>query len=210
MAKGRGARRAVWVQSVMEEAARQRGLASGSVLIDLIKAFDHLLLAEIWKAGVTHKFPMNLLVLSLECSTFSRRLVYRAACSTESVQTYAAVLPGLEHSTDFMLLALMGPLDRLLKAHQRIHIFLIADDTKIGMMGTENEVYKGLIDATKGCIRELEDELMMKVSRNQGTFKGKTVALASCRSLGRKMSGRMAKMGIGMHRHTRNLGVDFG
>ena len=54
MTKGRGAGRAVWVQSVLEEAARQRGLESGSVLIGLIKAFDHLLLAEIWKAGVAH------------------------------------------------------------------------------------------------------------------------------------------------------------
>ena len=210
MTKGRGAGRAVWAQSVLEEAARQRGLESGSVLIDLIKAFDHLLLAEIWKAGVAHGFPMNLLVLSLECSAFNRRLVYRGACSTVGVQTFAAVLPGLEHSTDFMLLALMGPLDRLLRAHQGIHIFLIADDTKIGMVGTEEEVEKGLIAATEDCIREMEEGLKMKVSRNQGGFKGKTVALASCTKLGKKLRGRMGKMGIEIRHSTRNLGVDYG
>ena len=116
MAKGRGARRAVWVQSVMEEAARQRGVSSGAVLIDLIKAFGHLMLGEVWRAGVEQ--GLVLLRLSLECSTFRRRLVYRGACSHEAVETYGAVLPGLEHSTDFMLLALMGPLDKLLRVHQ--------------------------------------------------------------------------------------------
>ena len=209
MTKGRGARRAVWVQSVMEEAAKQRGLASGSVLIDLIKAFDHLLLAEVWKAAMQHNFPTNLLMLSLECSSFERRLVYRGAYSETTVSTHAAVLPGLEHSTDFMLLALMGPIDRLLQVHQGIHVFLIADDTKIGMLGSEKEVSEGLVAATENLILELEG-MCMKVSRSQGSFKGKTVALSSSKKVATKIKKRMEDLGIGMCRSTRNLGVDFG
>ena len=37
MVEGRGARRAVWAQSVLQEAARQRGLSSACVLVDLVK-----------------------------------------------------------------------------------------------------------------------------------------------------------------------------
>ena len=173
MAKGRGARRAVWVQSVMEEAAKQRGIASGSVLIDLIKAFDHLLLSEVWKAGLEHGFPMNLLALSLEWSTFKRRLVYRGACSQEAVQTFSAVLPGLEHSTDFMLLALMGPLDELLRVHQGLHIFVIADDTKIGTTGTEEEVEERLGAATNDCIKILEGMQMEGLEKQRRVQQGK-------------------------------------
>ena len=48
MVPGRGARRAVWAQSVLQEAARQRGLSSAAVLIDLVKAFEQVLLADLW------------------------------------------------------------------------------------------------------------------------------------------------------------------
>ena len=61
MDRGKGASRAVWVQSVMEEAARQRGLASGAVLLDLVKAFEQILLAEVWQAGGRNGFPIALL-----------------------------------------------------------------------------------------------------------------------------------------------------
>ena len=210
MSKGRGARRAVWVQSVMEEAARQRGISSGAVLIDLIKAFDHLLLKEVWSAGLLHGFPVVLLRLSLECSTFKRRLVFRGACSHEAVETLGAVLPGLEHSTDFMLLALMGPLDKLLCEHQGLSVFVIADDTKIGAMGGEEEVTKRLCAATHDLIEDLEKKKGMRVSRNSEEFrKGKTIALVSCNKLGMLMKHKMGKLGISICKGAKNLGVDF-
>lgn len=194
MSKGRGARRAVWVQSVMEEAARSRGLASGAVLIDLIKAFDHLLLEDVWHAGLKSGFPVTVLRTSLECSTFARRLVFRGACSSAKVETNAAVLPGLEHSTDFMLLALMGPLDKLLKKHQGLSIFVIADDTKIGFHGTEHEVKERLLAATADCIEELEGARRMKVSRNREGFDAcKTVAMVSSSRLGILLKSEMGK-----------------
>ena len=46
----------------------------------------------------------------------------------------------------------------------------------------------------------------MNVSRTQGGFKGKTVALASCMDLGKKMRGRMGTMGIEIRQSTRNWG----
>ena len=206
MATGRGAKRAVWVQSVMEEAARQRGLSSGAVLLDLIKAFDHLILEEVWRAGLTYGFPIALLRASLGCSTFRRRLVFRGACSWDAVETFGAALPGLAHSTDFMLLALMGPLDRLLLNHQGLSIFVIADDTKLGATGTKEEVTEKLCEATRELVEDLENNVRAKVPRNREGFrKGKTVAIVSCNKFGVLMKQKVGKLGIRIGSGAKNL-----
>ena len=211
MAKGRGARRAVWVQPVMEEAARERGLSSGAVLIDLIKAFGHLLLEDVWHAGARAGFRMSILRASFECSTFTRRSVYRGACNTSSIRTNAAVLPGLEHSTDFTLLALMGPLDKLSHAHQGLSIFVIADDTGICIHGTEQEVEERLLAAPADCTQELKVARRMQVSRNKVGFNAaKTMATVSSDKLGVFVKRKMGGVGIGLCKGGRNLGVEFG
>ena len=47
MSKGRGAARAVWAQSVQEEAARQGGRVTTAILYDLVKAFEQVPLASV-------------------------------------------------------------------------------------------------------------------------------------------------------------------
>ena len=51
MTAGRGAARAVWAQSVEEEAARYEGKKTTAVLIDLVKAFEQVDLGSVWAAG---------------------------------------------------------------------------------------------------------------------------------------------------------------
>ncbi len=68
MSRGKGAERAVWMQTVMEEAAKQRGLASAAVLIDLVKAFEMIILARVWGAAKARGFPEVLLRLAMERS----------------------------------------------------------------------------------------------------------------------------------------------
>ena len=81
MRKGKGAQQAVWVKSVMEEAAQQRGLASAAVVVDLVKAFEQVMLQLVWSAGLEHGFPMGILRLSMEACAFPRRMVFRGAHS---------------------------------------------------------------------------------------------------------------------------------
>ena len=75
----------------------------------------------------------------------------------------------------------------------------------------EEEVQKRLAAATTECIRAMEDCMHMKVSRNRVGFnKGKTVALASSDRLRTLLKTKLGRMGIGICKSTRNLGVDFG
>ena len=196
MRKGKGAQQAVWIQSVMEEAAQQRGLASAAVLVDLVKAFEQVMLQLVWAAGLEHGFPMKILRLSMEACAFPRRMVYRGAYSERSVSTLSAILAGHGFGTDFMLLALMGPIDQLLANHPGLSVFLVAEDATFGLHGPDEEaVAKELGIATEGCFAALEDGHGMQVSRNVGDVKGKTVAIASNARLVGLVRKRSASLG---------------
>ncbi len=117
MARGRGANRAVWAQTVLEEAARQRGLASAAVLIDLVKAFEQVILARVWASGVRLGFPTIVLRLAMEICCARRRLVYRKACSTKAASTLTAILAGSGFASDLMFLMVIEPLDTILYAY---------------------------------------------------------------------------------------------
>ncbi len=209
MARGKGANRAVWAQTVLEEAARQRGLASAAVLIDLVKAFEQVILARVWASGVRLGFPTVVLRLAMELCCARRRLVYRKACSTKAASTLTAILAGSGLASDLMFLMVIEPLDTILKEYDSIRIFVIADDVKIGVTGGEQQVADTMGDVTRRCIQLLEDGLHMQVSRDSAKEKGKTVALGSSTSVRRKLGKRMGKMGISTVRAAKNLGVDF-
>ena len=210
MVEGRGAKRAVWAQSVLQEAARQRGLSSACVLVDLVKAYEQIRLSTVWDEGVRSGYPMSMLRLSLEACTFERRLVYKGVVSEKTAATCTAILAGLGAATDLMALALMGPLDKLCEWHPRMELFVIADDVNIGIEGKdEEEVARLTEDAVKDCIRLLEVEQGMEVSRDTKQSKGKTVGLASTSELCKKVSAKIKKFGIQVRRSARNLGVEF-
>ena len=201
MRKGKGAQQAVWIQSVMEEAAQQRGLASAAVLVDLVKAFEQVMLQLVWTAGIQHGFPMNILRLSLEACAFPRRMVFRGAYSQRVVTTLSAILAGHGFGTDFMLLALMGPIDQLLGKHPRLSVFLVADDAKFGIQGpSEEEVAKELGRATEECFAALGNQQGMLVSRSRGRVKGKTIATASTARLCGLVRQNIRKCGVDVGR----------
>ena len=209
MRRGRGSEKAVWVQSVMEEAARQRGLAFAAVLVDLVKAFEQVMLHLVWEAGVEHNFPLEILRLSLEACTFKRRLVYRGAVSERAVDTWSAIMAGHGFGTDFMLLALMGPLDELIKQHTSLKVFVVADDAKFGLVGEEGAVAQRLGRVTAECIHMLEGRQGMQVSRDTGDSVGKTVAIASTKKLRAQVGQRVGRLGVRVMRSAKNLGVDY-
>ncbi len=93
-APGRNAERAVWLHSLADEAAKAKGLDTAAVLIDLVKAFEHIPLSLLWERGGQHAFPMAALRLVLEICAAPRRLVFRGAVS-ETAQSLTAVVAGL-------------------------------------------------------------------------------------------------------------------
>ena len=66
MVEGRSAADAVWVQSVRDEAVKELGLVSASVLLDLVKAFECVRLDVVWQVALRTGFPMTTLKLALQ------------------------------------------------------------------------------------------------------------------------------------------------
>ncbi len=209
MVRGRGAARAVWAQSVVEEAARQRGLASAAVLIDLVKAFEMVVLARVWHDGMGLDFPKELLRLSMEVCSFERRLVYRGAYSKETIHTLTAILAGSGYATDFMFVMIMRAVDLIVQKYENVDACVIADDVKLSVTGTEDKVASDIGRVTEDFVDIVERQLNMEVSRARGSKAGKTVALVSSGRLAVKVKSKMRSMGITVARQARNLGVDF-
>ena len=206
MTQGKGAERAVWAQSVEEEAARFDGRKSTAVLVDLVKAFEQVTLVSVWGAGIRAGFHPDMLRLGMELCLFRRRLVYRRAMSETTVSTQTAILAGLGIATDLMFLKLVKPLDQLQSEFICLRMFLIADDLRLGVQHQDEEVLIRTTDkVTKRAIELMEHEQHMEISRGQG---GKTVALASNTKVRRGIGKRLKRSGIGVEKNTRNLGVD--
>ena len=114
MAPGKGAARAIWAQSVQEEAACFEGKKSAAVLVDLVKAFEQVTLGPVWHEGIRTHFHPRMLRLALELCTVGRRLVYKKAASRNTAHTLTAILAGLGVASDLMLLKLMKPVDTVI------------------------------------------------------------------------------------------------
>ena len=204
-----GAERAVWAQSVLEEAHRQRGRNTAAVLLDLTKAYERVPLELVWRRGRAKGFPARLLALGLEACAFTRRLIYRKAVSQEA-NTLTALLAGLGMASDMLFLVLSEALEETLGLHSHVHVCLVADDIKLTV--DDNEVHRAAmkIDRITGQLCEkLEGEMGMRISRNEGNKKGKTVATASSRDMRKAIAERMKKRGFGLQGKVKNLGVDF-
>ncbi len=209
MTRRRGAARAVWAQTVAEEAARQRGLASAAVLVDLVKAFEMIILARVWKVAIRLEFPPHLLRLSMEVCAFERRLAYRGAYSEGTAHTLTAVLAGSGYATDYMFIMIIDAMDDILRNHNNVSACVIADDVKLSVAGEEDRVAKDISGVAEEFINVLEKQLQMEVSKTKDGKKGKTVALVSSGKLAVRIKGKMRRMGIAVARQTRNLGIDF-
>ncbi len=207
MSPGRGAERSVWAQSIHEEAARARGDMTASVLIDLVKAFEMIVLSHVWNKGLVHRFPVQILRLSLETCSFARRLTYRGAVSKVS-NTLTAIIAGGGMATDLLFVALVDAVDALIIRHEA-KVFMIADDIRLVVEGRELDVVDRVQVLAEDAIDMLEHSLHMEVSRDKPGVEGKTVAIASTASGRKRIAGGMSRLGIRVKTIVRNLGVDF-
>ncbi len=211
-ARGRRADQAVWRQALTNEAAKARGLQSAATLVDLVKAFEMVLLQEVWASAIRHNFPLWALVLILEACSFTRRLVYCAAVS-RGVQTLTAILAGGGYAADCLFLLLLDLLDRLARSHPAVRMYLYVDDLTAQSAGTEAAVAASQVQWIRDCISQLEDGLDLKVSRGrpwQADHQGKTVTVTSSRRLDARVKTGMRAIGVKVLRKTKNLGIDYG
>ena len=213
MAKGLGAERSVWAQALYEEAAVASGKATASILLDLVKAFEQVVLGYVWEHGLAHLMPKRILTLALELCTFARRLSFRGAVS-EEVHTMTAILAGGGFATDLLFVTLIDAIDEVLRRHEVadtrtvLRCFVIVDDIRLQVEGPSALVDAVLPAVARHTVELLEDHLQMQVSRNDGVTMGKTVVLFSSSSAtgGRR---KICKMGFNVVKKVKNLGVHF-
>ncbi len=210
-APGRSAERAVWIQSITDEAARGRGLESASTLIDLVKAFEHIPLELLWRQARKHNFPLVLMRLVLELCASPRRLVFKKAVSG-AIETLSAVIAGLVMATDCMYLAIIDVMDNIVLRFPRVRLCTYVDDLTLGRIGTSEVVAAELRAATEYCVHQLETHCQLVVSRaapgrDEGT--AKSVAVASTRRMRRLLMPMLKKVGLRMVTRTKLLGVDY-
>ncbi len=201
-APGRNAERAVWEQSLLDEAAMARGWCSASTLIDLVKAFEHIPLEVLWRRAKAHRFPLRLICLILELCAAPRRLVFRGAVS-EATATLSAVIAGLVAAIDCMYLMVVDSLDALRRDFPRLRLVAYVDDLTLHRTGVEEEVKAEIEAATARLVGELEEGCRLVVSR------AKSAVVVSGEGLGRRLRNCMTKMGIPIGLKARLLGVDY-
>ena len=214
MRKGRGAERSVWAQSIYEEAAGAEGKSSASVFIDLVKAFEQVVLGQVWRSGLKHRMPRRILRLALESCAFSRRLTYKGAVS-EVADTYTAILAGSGRATDLLFVTLIDAVDGILRRHEYadtrtvLRCFMVVDDIRLAVEGEEGEVAAYLPAIADDAVQVLEGQLNMQVSRDGLGVVGKTVAQASSKRLGVRIGSRLRILGVRVKEKVKNLGVQF-
>ncbi len=201
-APGRSAEKAVWDVSLRDEAAMARGMCSAATLVDLVKAFEHIPLEALWARGREHGFPLKVLRLVLELCSAVRRLVFRGAVS-QPTSTLTAVIAGLVAAIDCMHLVVVNVLDGLRKDYPQLRVIAYVDDLTLHRAGTEQEVKEDLEAATAQLVRELENSCRLVVSRV------KSGVVASTKQLVGKLKRGMGRIGIGVTRRARLLGVDY-
>ena len=200
---GMGAEKAVWTQSVREEAMAQRGKATASVLFDLVKAYERIVLAKVWDRGREMGFPRDILILSLEACAFARRLFFKGAVS-EAAHTLTALLAGLGFANELLFLVMVEPIDDILVRWPCLTVCMVADDITITVEGEEGSVARDLDKVTGECIGRWEEGMGMKVSRNERDKEGKTVGIASRATVRRRLAKLLAKRKINVKRKVRN------
>ena len=149
--RGRAPQDAVWRRALYDEAADADGQETGTVLVDLTKAFEMVRLDLVWKTGLrTHMHPV-ILSLVLESFAFARRLTADGVV-TEPVHSLSAILAGGGFATDALFVVLRRACDELLIMHPEVDMCLFVDDLTIHCSGSQDYVIEQLTSAVDDVI----------------------------------------------------------
>ena len=100
----------VWQQSLQAEYADLRGQVTASALLDLSKAYEHILFDRLWAKGIAAGFPLDVLRLLLFCYGMPRR-IQLAGVATVVCEPRRAVAAGCSFADLMMRLYLLDILD---------------------------------------------------------------------------------------------------
>eukprot|EP00973_Karenia_brevis_P059268 8250120-Karenia_brevis.AAC.1 len=110
-----------------DEACDGSGFVSGTSVIDLAKAYEHIGLNLLWLLSVFWQCPLDLVALALEAYSAPRALKVGQAHS-RLVQTSKGLPAGSKYANRFLKVILILPMDLLLSRWPRLSITMYVDD----------------------------------------------------------------------------------
>ena len=147
----------------MAEFAVYTGQCAAASFLDIAKAFDsvdhHFLVIQ----AVRHGFNLGVLRFLLALYA-SQRIIEVVGVAAEPKRAIRSIVPGDSNADLLMLLCLLSAVDKIQRIYPATHPALLADDTQLLVVGTEQFCETTLADATKMLIEDLEGVCLLEVS----------------------------------------------
>ncbi len=201
--ESRGALTAAWQMAARAEGAVGHGFVYAQVLLDMVKAFDHVphdrLLAEAAALG----YPMPLLRLALAAYRLPRVMNIGGVVS-RTVMAARGLTAGSGTATTELRLLLIRIVDRVRVANPRVGIKVYVDDVTLEVVSTARRVARLLSDAGLQLCDALDGEIRMKLSPT------KSLCSASDPTVGKQVAAAMARFHVHYCARVKALGVGLG
>ena len=207
-AKGKSAEKAVWTAMLTDEAYQGTDIVACTAQIDLVKAYEYVGLNLIWRAARMLRAPLDIVALSLQAFSAPRAIKVGGAFSV-AVRTTNGLPAGSKFANRFLKIILFWPLDTMQRRWACAFLALYVDDITVRIMGTARFCAKTLPCIARWFIGVLEGPMRLKVSRDEGSEKGKSVTICSSAKCEQQVGEAMASLGIPLVRAVRWLGVDY-
>ena len=153
-----------------------------------------------WRWGCHWDFPRGLLRVILLVFSFQRRVGLWGATS-EPTQTYAAIIVGSVFSCATLHMLFIWPCDCLMSKWPRLRLTKYVDDLTLSYSGRNYTVADTIPEATSLLIGCLESGLDFHVSKDENGKEGKSVVLASNRTLKEMLAAKVKPLGMRVVSH---------
>jgi len=185
----KGATVAAWKQAARAElTTTQRGISFGQVLLDLVKAYDHVPHHLLVQEAIALGYPLWILRLTLAAYRAARVIRLDGAISS-LIAPLCGITAGSGLADSEMRLMLVRIVDSICLKFRAVVPTLYVDDLALEMVGTADIILRDLGDATIKTCTSMALKLL-EVSRK------KSVCTASSPSLGYHFAARLRHFGI--------------
>ena len=197
----RSATDVVWRQAFRNEAAVAEEEHAATVLIDLVKCYEHVGHARMVREGMAHDFPMVLLKITLQSYRWQRRLTLSGHLA-EGLWPTTGIVAGCAAATTELKLYMMSAVVTCVARHPQVKFSVFVDDIGLDGQGRKGDVIENLVNAAKATFTHCEDDVGLPISTK------KLVVVASNHLVGETIARRLGNKSAHCA-HARNLGVGF-
>ena len=178
--QGKSAEQCVWDQSLLNEYAEASGRAAGSVLLDLVKAYElvrHRLCARKCRdMGI----PLHYARWCLLTYAGPRVLKLEGVCSPV-YRVSTSIVAGCAGATTLLRAILLRSCDAVVSLCPEVRLKVVVDDISLQAIGSASDVSINLSRATDIIAEKLETDVQATLSRS------KSIVIASSAALERSI-----------------------